>query len=189
MPEPNCCLTKSFDHVYWYDLGDVSFSVNLFWPLNDPMVLISKMANNERVYINWQCGKRARINAVLKAVKRATESEEVWSKNTPVSKNKKLKRAPVLKTRTCPRCKVVLLSADPGSFCCGRNLKCPGPAITLPKVSAALLKLFVVGLFAQHRRQHSNYFAFSATGSSNGVERIPGGPSNLFLHGRMHHRI
>lgn len=108
---------------------------------------------------------------------------------TRKSKHVPLMRVPVLTTRNCPRCNVKPFFSDPDSTCCGKTLKIEEKLIDLPKVPTAWLALFTDALFSQRCRQYNNYFAFSAIAATHGTDRVPGGPSNLILHGKSYHRI
>ena len=66
----------------------------------------------------------------------------------------------------------------------------PENLIALPFVPDELLELVKKEQLLRDRcRLFNNMFAFSAIGSSGGFEKIPGGPSNVILHGKAYHRM
>ena len=88
---------------------------------------------------------------------------------------------------TCPRCFADVLSNDPKGFCCGNHT-----LIELPTNPNDLQQLLLTDKELQRNcRKYNNTFAFSAIGTTptNGLSRIPDGPSNLILHGQIYHRM
>ena len=121
--------------------------------------------------------KKAKVAAFCKAEKRNTRRINVFKRVRP------------LKSFKCPRCGSLLFCSDPRSLCCGNTLRNPEILIHLPRVPLEWDGMFRSALFGQRCRRYNNYFAFSAIAATHGIERVPGGPSNLILHGKTYHRI
>ena len=114
--------------------------------------------------------KKAKVAAFCKAEKRDTRRISVFKRVRP------------LKSSKCLRCGSLLFCSDPRSLCCGNTLRNPEILIQLPRVPLEWDGMFRSALFGQRCRRYNNYFAFSAIAATHGIERVPGGPSNLILH-------
>ena len=129
--------------------------------------------------------KRKLISA--KSDSRSRKKDSRRKKEVYVCKVKVLKK---LEWTICDRCGSDILSSDTENLGCGRNHTVPENLIALPFVPDELLELIKKEQLLRDRcRLFNNMFAFSAIGSSGGFEKIPGGPSNVILHGKAYHRM